>query len=688
MWTSTSGAHAPAAAQGRHVGRLVGRAEEVAALRGLLAGQRLVTVAGPAGAGKSRLAATVVATMPDRPWQHVVQARWQGSGPAAPNALTSAVARALTGIGTPPSTHIGHVLRHLPTAPTLLVLDDVDPVHTECMGLVQHLLMAAPRLRVLVTSRRVLGLGDEHVLRPAPLAVEAPNGRRRRAPAVDLFLSRARMAADLRVKDSELRWVELICRLVEGNPLAIELAAEHTRHYSVRRLAELLGDNQGWPTSPHRVLRRHRSLRESIGASYTLCEQNLRIVWGRSSVFIGSFTEATAVFMCAGGRVRAEEVPGCLAQLVALGVLEAVHDPGGPGQPRYRMARLARDFGMERLREAGELTTTYERRLIHYRNLAVAAGHLWDNGCQSQAALLVQDEREDLSATIRYALGDPDHAEAALRTVTSLWFWWAVHGRAEEGLGHLRQLLDGRLPDGPGTAPALLLAAWLTAGSDPQYARTLLGRAWACAVLAADSATLGRISHVHGVLALHQHDHRAAAAHFQEAADTIPYHATGGPSPAVSQAAAALAQASFAPGLARVSARRALTHPGSHTDDWACVTARYARAFVDHHDRHSARAWRRAQRTLATLDDRLPTPHGYIALRQLISDIESGGPAAPSLPCGPPPRIPAPAKAPDRGAEPAAEAAETAEATAEPTADPVADPAADSAARSGRIAGP
>ncbi|MFI0977529.1 hypothetical protein ACH4SP_10920 [Streptomyces sp. NPDC021093] len=292
---------------------------------------------------------------------------------------------------------------------------------------------------------------------------------------------------------------------------------------------------------------------------------------------------------------------------------------------------------------------TYERRLIHYGNLAVAAGRLWDNGCQSQAALLVQEEHEDLTATIQYALGDPGHAEAALETVTGLWFWWAVHGRADEGHAHLLQLLDGRLPDGPGTAPALLLAAWLTAGSDPHSARVLLGRAWTCAVLAGDSVALGRIAHVQGLLALHRQDHEAAAAHFQEAADTIPRHATGGLSAAVSQAAAALAQASFDPGAARVSARRALTAPGAQPDDWACVTARYARAFVDHQEGRSGRAWRRAQRTLATLDDRLPTPHGHLALRRLVSDIESGAPAAPSLSCGPPPRARVPAPVTDPG---------------------------------------
>jgi predicted ATPase len=645
MWTSTGGAQAPAAADGRRVGRLVGRRAEVAALRGLLADHRLVTVAGPAGVGKSRLSAAAIAAMPNRPWQQVVQARWQGSGPAAPDALTSAVARALTGDDGAPAADIATVIRRLPTTAVLLLLDDVDPVHTECIGLAQHLLMAVPTLRLLVTSRRVLGLGDEHVLRPGPLGIEAPDGRRRRAPAVELFLSRARMASGLRVKDTELRWVELICRLVEGNPLAIELAAEHTRHYELRRLAELLGENQGWPTSPHRALRRHRSLRESIGASYILCEEALRIVWGRSSIFVGPFGESTAVFMCTGGRVKPEQVPGCLAQLVALGVLEPVHDPGGPCQPRYRMARLARDFGLERLREAGELMTTYERRLIHYRNLAVAAAHLWDNGCQREAALLVQDEHDDLTAMLQYAVGDPDHAEAALTTVTSLWFWWAVHGRAEEGYAYLLRLLDGRLPEGPGTAHALLLAAWLTASSDPHSARTLLGRAWTCAVLAGDSATLARISHVEGVLALHQRQNEAAAAHFQEAADTIPPLATGGPSPAVSQAAAALAQASFAPGPARVSARRALTHPGVHLDDWACVTARYALAFVDHHDHRSSRAWCRARRTLATLDDRLPAPQVQIALRRLLSNIESGTPATLSLPCGPAPRTRAPAPA-------------------------------------------
>ncbi|WP_369241573.1 hypothetical protein AB5J56_42895 [Streptomyces sp. R21] len=676
MWTSVGGPEGLSASSGGEPGGLIGRERESAVLRGLLAGHRLVTVAGTAGVGKSRLAAGVTAAMTDGPWQEVVEVRWQGSGPGGPGALTARVVQALTGVLPCPddAVDIARVVRDLPSAQALLFLDDVDPVHRECLSMVQHLLMAHPDLRVLVTSRRALGLGDEHVLRLAPLSAETPGGESGHGPAVELFLARARAAAedaglehadlgdpdrerpglraapkDVGLPDADLRAATSICRRLDGVPLAIELAAEQTVRHSVRELAELLERHQNWLNSPHPTLRRHRSLREAIGASYVLCERAQRIVWARASTFGGSFTESTAVFLCAGGGVEPHHVPACLAQLTAVGVLEAVGDPGGPRLPRYRMTRTAREFGAARLREAGEFPVAAERRVVHCRRVAAVAENLWGTGDQSGAVRLVLDEQHDLGAMIRYALTQPEHAEAALETVVDLWFWWAVYDRVEEGRDHVLQLLPLCEPDAPVAVRGLWLAAWLSACTDPQAARALLGRAWPAAVRAGDDAVIGRVAHVQGMLELHRHDFRAAAEHFQEAADTIPPYAPGGPSPAVSLAALAVVQAGFSPGAARRSARRALTHPGVREDEWAGVLARYARAFVDHRRGHSGRAWHRARRTLTALDAGLPAPHGSAALRLLLADIEAGAPGRLRLPSLPPPRTELPVPAPAAG---------------------------------------
>ncbi|MGC0330518.1 putative ATPase [Streptomyces sp. SAI-170] len=509
-------------------------------------------------------------------------------------------------------------------APDVLFLDDVDPVHTECARLVQRLLMDVPGMRILVTSRTALGLGEERVLRLAPLSTTARDGAGGRSPAARLFLERARGEGPF-----DLPAVHEVCRLLEGVPLAIELAAAQTLRHSVDELARLLRRHQCWLSGPQPgAPRRHRSLRSAMGSVYALHDRAVRVVWARASVFAGSFGESAATFLCAGGGVEPYEVPGCLVRLAAAGVLRPEGDPGGVHRPRYRMTGAARDFGAERLRAAGELPVAVERLVTHGRRVAEVAEDLWSAGSQRQAVRLLAEEQDDLMAVAHHALERPEHTEAVLETVVGLWFWWVVYDHADAGRDLLLTLLGRCAPDSPLAVRAQWLAAWLTAPGDPGTARTLLGRAWPAAVLAGDDASLGRIAHVQGMLALRERDSVAAAAHFKEAADIIPPHAPGGPSAAVSLAALAVAQTAFDPAAARRSARRALSHPDVREDTWACLLARYARAVVDHHHGRRGRAWHRARRALAALDLELPAPlpapHGRAALHVLITDIESG----------------------------------------------------------------
>ncbi|MBC2900097.1 ATP-binding protein [Streptomyces cupreus] len=604
VWTCVGCAAKPGGCYGDPAEGLVGRARESAVLERLLAGHRLVTVTGRAGVGKSRMAAAVGTR---GPWRVV---HVHGQGKEAPAA---AVRRALTRGGGPQ------------TGDTLLFLDDVDPVHREAVGVVQRLLGAVPGLRVLVTSRQVLGLGEEQVLRLAPLPCQPA--------AVELFLQRAQDTVQgFRAEGADLHAVEAICRTLEGVPLAIELAAEQVALQPVQDLAEMLDVNQCWLRGERPALRRHRSLRATVGAGYALCEREARIVWGRASVLAGAFNESTAAFLCGGGGVEPHRVPSLLARLAAIHVLEPVRDPGGPRPPRYRMTRAARDFGTERLHEAGECETALERLAAHCRQVAETAANLWATGLQSQAVTLVQEEEEELTAVLRQAVNRPDHAGAALETVVSLWFWWLVYGRAEEGRDHLLRLLPLSPDDSPVGVRGRWLAAWLGADRDPQAARALLGRAWPQAVLTGDDAAVGHIAHVQGLIALREGDPRGATEYFEEAAHTIPDRPAHGPSPAVSLAAQAVTEAAFAPGAARRTVRRALAQQGVRDDDWATLLARHALAYVDHRHGRSDRALHRARRALATLDNSPAAPQGYEALCALVADIEACAPGRPYLP--------------------------------------------------------
>ncbi|MFH8533849.1 ATP-binding protein [Streptomyces tendae] len=633
---SISSRSEPAASGSGGTGRLVGRDRDATALKGLLAENRLVTVTGGAGVGKSCLAAAVVASMvPAGVWEYLVCVRARSGGAAEHGALLAELARTLPGCGPGrgPVT-LQHVVRNFPPGRTLLVVDDADPVRAESAWLVRHLLMAVSTVRVLVTSRGALGLGDEHVLRLAPLRVEAratdPDGL---TPAVELFLDRVdAVGGDFRTRDPGLGHARSICRLVEGVPLALELAAEQVAHCSPGELAERLERQQGWLHSPQRALHRHRSLRAATGAGYALCDTTLRTVWARASIFCGSFGEGPAVSMCAGGDVPPHRVPGALAELAAMGVLERSGEYGGVRPVRYRMARATREFGVERLQESGEFPRAAERRVSHCRTMAEAAKNLWDSGAQTQAVALAEDGLGDLSATVSHAVERRERIGTVLETVTSLWFLWVAYDRGEEGRGHLLRLLPLASEDHRTALHGYLLAAWLTAGGDPEAARGLLGRAWPAAVLAGDDAALGRIAHVQGRIVLGQQGPKAAAPHFREAADTIPPGAPGGPSSAVSRAALAVAQSDFDPSAARHSCRRALTESHRYGDAWATLVARHARAVVDDRLGRSGRAWHRARRALASVAARPAAPAVAAALRELIRDIETRPPARPPRP--------------------------------------------------------
>ncbi|MFB7992713.1 AAA family ATPase [Streptomyces sp. NPDC056002] len=665
VWTRKGGDSAPAAEdRGEVPGPLVGRERESRDLRALLENHRLVTVAGEVGVGKSRLAAEAVAEVVARgagqcvpgagegrpaaqgaagvgakeAGPHIMVVRWPedgqsagcDAGPGSPASLTAAVMEAAAGIrGRRGAAGVGALADRLRAADVLLFLDDVDPVHAECVGMVQTLLEFVPSLRVLVTSRRPLGLGGEAVLRLAPLSAE-PADEHGTAPAAQLFLDRfldrslERGDASFDADDADLSAVADICRYVGGLPLAVELAAEQAARSSVGEVAERLEEHQCWLSAPDMAAPRHRSLRDAVAAAYVLCDRDERIVWARASILAGDFDESTAAFVCAGGGLAPARVPACLARLAAVGVLTPVRDPGGIREPRYRMAPVSRDFGGERLREAKEFDVAAERRAIHFQRVAALAENLWSLGSQPQAVRLVLDEAEGLRAMLEYAPRRPEVAAAALESVLNLWFWWAVYDAADEGRRHLLRLLPMCRSDSLLIARGLCLAAWLTAYGDPGGAGELLQHAWPAAVLAGDDATVGRIAHVQGMLALHEGDLERAIQQFHEAASTIPPHVSGGLPPAVSMAALAVTQAEQSPRAARRSARRALSQPGIRGDAWACLVARYAQAFVDHSDGRTGRARLRAHRALAALDGRLPAPQGCAALRDLITDIDRG----------------------------------------------------------------
>ncbi|MFJ2932491.1 ATP-binding protein [Streptomyces sp. NPDC087219] len=613
----------------RHFG-LVGRDAELAALRTALAEHRLVTVTGVAGVGKSRLALGAVACPKDGPWEAMVRIRWHDGVPAAPWALAARIARALdsaTGAyGCSGTADLAAAMRSLPDGKLLLLLDDVDPVHGDCTRLVQSLLTSLPTLRILVTARRPLELGSEHVLRLGPLDTDAPSEGL--SPAAELL--HAQSVGRGRIMTAERGAVDRVCALVEGVPLALELAAAQLEDSTVSRLVARLENGQCWLTDPGpRTIRRHRSVRASIGAVHALCEPAVRKVWRRLSVFVETFAEQAATFVCESTDLTPDEVPPALAELTAIGVLVRQEVPGAVREPRYRMSRAARDFAAERLEAAGESRAAQDRHARHCRSVASVAEALWNTGLQQQAIELAHDEHDDLTDLMRRAVRHHPYAEIVLETVLHLWFWWAAHSRREEGAAHLLTLLPLLPADSPLTSRCQWLAGWLIAGADPATSRRLLNLAWPAAVLTGDDALIGRIAHVHGTLAWQRDDLSTAAAHYRHAADTIPGLVPGGPTPTVSLAALAVVQTRTDPTHAARTARQALAQQTGSHDTWATALAHYACALADHHTGRTGRARHRTRRALAHLDARLDAPQASTALRHLLDHIDQSAPPSP-----------------------------------------------------------
>ncbi|MEU5777052.1 AAA family ATPase [Streptomyces venezuelae] len=662
---------------------LVGRAEELGALRGMLARGRLVTVVGGAGIGKSLLAehaaAAVGSAMPDG----VVRVRWWDGIPARRRSVAEAVVdavdggreRTADGVGVSGSDGVVALTDRLRSRRMLVVLDDFDPVRGECVRVVRALLDGAPDVRILAAGRHPLGLGEEAVLRLGPLGGGVRGGvtdaaeyvgvgaaenadaaaqvdadaacaehtehiehaqhteRTGRAddadsadfapvtagPAATLFLTRMRDARRRAGHDTpprgrpggsrrtpgdhvdEVRLADDICRRLEGTPLAIELAAAQAAQYSLPQLALMLETAQGWLGVADARLRRHRSLRAAVGAGYALCGSAERTVWARLSVFAGNFDEDAAAYVCSGGGLDAQDVPASLARLVLASVLEPVRDPGGVLSPRYRMSAAVRGFGAERLQSAGETAAAVSRHLYWYGHVASTAHHLWSSGLHEEAAALVRDDEADLRAALAREPSVTDPASTTLAVAVDLWFWWAVCGHAEEGRALLRRLLPLVRSDTRVCGQAMWLAGWLAvcAGSPAPEAAELLGQAWRVAMFAGDDATVGRVSHVLGAMALADGRTERAIAHLRAAADTIPVHAEHGPPAAVSWALLAVAQAEIRPGDARRSIRRASAGPQARHDVWTRSMTQYAQAFVDHFRGRRSRAWRRAHKALA-----------------------------------------------------------------------------------------
>jgi predicted ATPase/DNA-binding SARP family transcriptional activator len=402
----------------------VGREREIAHIGELLERSRLVTLVGPGGAGKTRLAREATARWVDR----VADGVWMAE--LAPVTAAVEIVPAVLGVfgvreatvsdrPMPARDTLERLLDILGDREAILVLDNCEHLIAPVAELAERLLAACPRLRVVATSREALAIAGESLAPVPPLGLPEDGATAEEAlahPAIRLFADRAAAALPGFAVDAETVGPTVeICRRLDGLPLALELAAARLRSLPLADLAARLDDRFRLLTGGSRTaLARHRTLRAVVDWSWELlCEDERRLA-RRLAVF-----PAGATVESASAVLGADAFDGLVA-LVDRSLLQLVPDTA---PVRYRMLETIREYGLERLEEAGELDSARAAHARYFTELAETAEPRLRRPGQKQWFARLQDERENILAGLRY-LGDSGDARGAIHlAVTLLWFW-------------------------------------------------------------------------------------------------------------------------------------------------------------------------------------------------------------------------------------------------------------------------
>ncbi|GAB3719398.1 BTAD domain-containing putative transcriptional regulator [Amycolatopsis oliviviridis] len=416
----------------------VGRDDELKLVAELLAGARLVTLVGPGGAGKTRLATEVATRHPahtrGRVWfVPLAGVRDPGDLPGAVFAALELWDLGLAHSGDPmrrPVEALVRVVETLGAGESVLVLDNCEHLVDAAAELANTLLRRVPTLRILATSREALAIDGETLCPLGPLAV--PEGtptvpQAAEAGAIRLFVDRAAaVRPDFVLDESTVDDVAQICRRLDGMPLALELAAARLRSMTVAQISRRLDDRFRLLTSGSRTaLPRQRTLRAVVEWSWDLLDDAERVLARRLSVF-GAGAEVEAVeSVCAGDGLAAEDVMYVLGSLVEKSIVDAI--AGDQGEPRYRMLETIRAYGAERLDEAEEreqLTKAYHR---YYAELAERLEPLLRTRDQLTAISRYDAEHGNIVTALRQAI-DADDVEMATHLFGSAFWYWLIKG--------------------------------------------------------------------------------------------------------------------------------------------------------------------------------------------------------------------------------------------------------------------
>jgi predicted ATPase/DNA-binding CsgD family transcriptional regulator len=439
------------------VSSFIGREGELAAVRALVGGSRLVTLTGAGGAGKTRLALQVAAGLADGAGDGV----WfVDLAPVSDPDLVAVTVADVLEVRQEPGRPVADTLvETVGGRSLLLLLDNCEHLIGACAKLADALLRGCPNLALLATTREPLGVDGERIFRVPSLAVPAEGDDPEAiwaSEAVRLLADRAAAQGVPLAGDEETADVAgRICRRLDGIPLAVELAAARLRMMPPAELDTRLDERFAILTGGSRTaLPRQQTLRTMVDWSWELLTGTEREVLARLSVFAGGFGLAAAEAVTADGNVPPEEVAAHLGALADKSLVQFGDAGAGPG--RYRLLDTVRQYAAGRLDALGPAVAR-RARIAHrdyYVSLAEAAAPRLIGPDQAAWLDRLDAELGNLRAAIAFSLTQPD-PEPGLRLVASLRVYWRARGHAAEAAGALRTLLDA-----PAAQEATLLRAW------------------------------------------------------------------------------------------------------------------------------------------------------------------------------------------------------------------------------------
>jgi predicted ATPase/tetratricopeptide (TPR) repeat protein len=462
----------------------LGREDDMGRVQRLLADQRLVTVLGPGGVGKTSLALEVARALADDFPDGVAVTRL--AGVVEPGQVPHAVLGALDVRDAPTTTAEDQLLGHLRDRAVLLVLDNCEHLVDACAVLAERLLESCPQLRLLATSREPLAARGEVQCAVDPLPVPPPHadgGALAASTAVQLFVDRAQSALpDFHLDPDNARTVAEICRHLDGIPLAIELAAARVAALPISQLADRMEDRFALlTTGPRTAEARQRTLRATVDWSYDLLTEVERVLLRRLSIFRGTWT-IDAARTVAGEDLDPAAVVDTVARLVDRSLVVVDRDTG----PRYHLLETIREYAGQRLLDSGETDRIARAHVHHLTALAECAERELRGDGQARWLPRLALERNDIEAALGWCTARADvEPDAGLRLVGALGWYWYFASRPDGG-----EKVSAMLAAAPTGSPEARARALQALAVAARPGACIVHPAAECAAAAADSRTL------------------------------------------------------------------------------------------------------------------------------------------------------------------------------------------------------